>query len=173
VNEAPELTDVSLNSDEDDEDIDSIVKAYRHAHARPPPSLVPGAALLLPSLVLLSSGLGGLASWLAISSEAAGRPLVGLVAPSAGLVLVGCSAALAAPVWGEAAEASAGPLAANLAALLLLSFHVAPFVMAVQYGLVGLGLWLGVGLLVYQVYGAAVSNSKKTVKNVLVVSTIS
>jgi hypothetical protein len=101
VNEAPELTDVSLNSDEDDEDIDSIVKAYRHAHARPASPLAPGAALLVPCLVLLSSGLGGLASWLAISSEAAGRPLVGLV-----------------------------------------------------------------------VYGAAVSNSKKTVKNVLVVSTI-
>lgn len=178
LNEAPQLTEVSLNSD-DDEDIDSIVKAYRRGLALPPQSnsIMGRPKSLLLWLAGLSTGLGCLASWLAASSSAmATRPLVGLCPPLTGLVLIGCLGGIVMLCLrrraGKGHHRTAGQLVAAMAALLLLSFHLVQFLLAVRYGLVAMAFWLLLGLLVFKINSRR-QQQQPVDNNVLTVATIS
>ena len=179
MNESPGLQDVSLNSDDDNdtEDIDSIVRAYRRQHR---PAVNQWHADTLCSLLLigLSLGVGGVASWLAVSSS---WPLVGLLAPVAGflLLLIGWLPALVLLRRRNAVKTSFEQLIGSMAALLLLGFHLAQFLMVkpsggMVYSLI-LSLWLGLGLLVFHVYSLYNNENKKRKRaaNVLTVATIS
>jgi drug/metabolite transporter (DMT)-like permease len=162
INEAPNLYDVSLNSDDENDidDIDTVVQAYRRGMRRQQRRrLVQWRATAVGCLLLIGSclSLGGIASWLAVHADAmptiatlpAFWPLIG---PLVGLFLLLIGWLLCRRDANRPADQLIA-VVTTLSALLLLGFYLAHFLMAKSgsgtvYSL-AVSAWLGLGLVIY------------------------
>ncbi len=161
VNEEPDLHDVSLHSDDDNDDIDSVVAAYRRGQSRHQrTNAVLWHAAIVSSLFLIGLSLtaGGIASWLAVHSAAltaAAWSLIGLLS-GLFLLLIGWTVGLLHLRGSKQRTGLTEQLTVavvNMAALPLLAFHWVQFVTAKSssgpvYSAAVTG-WLALGLVVF------------------------